>query len=708
DPRLERGHESPLDRRDGVLGLPASPRRLRAEDAAGGPGRLPQGPRGDRRGGRRVSGRTGRGGGHGFGVAHDRARASHRNPGARGLLRASAGVPRARRAKRRGVLRRGTRLARAPVRRRARGVGDRGFVRPDDPRPARAVDPPRDRGADPRARGDPLRLPADHPAGPDARARAARPRVRARRDLRAPPQGVACHRAQRASRPPDGRAHGVHHGGPAGPCRALRRTRRRLSRARDDRPAIENRTCGAGSRSEPTDRTPARLRITEKGASRAPGRARGPAYTGAYAGGDVMPEPDPREQQERYEKQIHELQTQVRFLEDEVALLRRRLTNAPRQVKILEDKLLQTKADLSRALAQKEKLSQPPASFGVYLSTNADGSVDVFTSGRKMRVNVAPELDASRFRRGAEVILNEALNVVEVLDPDRSGEVMKVKDRLGDDRVIVFGHGDEELVATLAGPLRDEPIRAGDPLLVDPRSNVAIERLPKEEVEELVLEEVPDVSYEDIGGLESQIEAIRDAVELPFLYSELFHEHQLDPPKGVLLYGPPGCGKTLIAKAVAKSLADKVRERTGRPDAHSYFLNIKGPELLNKYVGETERQIRQIFQRAKERSEEGLPVIVFFDEMDSIFRTRGSGISSDVENTIVPQLLSELDGVETLKNVIVIGASNREDLIDPAILRPGRLDVKIKIERPDAGQAVDIMSKYLNASVPIHPDEVRR
>ncbi len=442
-----------------------------------------------------------------------------------------------------------------------------------------------------------------------------------------------------------------------------------------------------------------------------------------------MPGPDPREQQERYEKQIHELQTQVRFLEDEVALLRRRLTNAPRQVKILEDKLLETKADLSRALAQNEKLaatlkserdkiealreeveklSQPPASFGVYLSTNPDGSVDVFTSGRKMRVNVAPELDPSRFRRGAEVILNEALNVVEVLDPDRSGEVMKVKDRLGEDRVIVFGHGDEELVATLAGPLRDEPIRAGDPLLVDPRSNVAIERLPKEEVEELVLEEVPDVSYEDIGGLESQIEAIRDAVELPFLYSELFHEHQLEPPKGVLLYGPPGCGKTLIAKAVAKSLADKVRERTGRPDAHSYFLNIKGPELLNKYVGETERQIRQIFQRAKERSEEGLPVIVFFDEMDSIFRTRGSGISSDVENTIVPQLLSELDGVETLKNVIVIGASNREDLIDPAILRPGRLDVKIKIERPDAGQAVDIMSKYLNASVPIHPDEVRR
>jgi proteasome-associated ATPase len=439
-----------------------------------------------------------------------------------------------------------------------------------------------------------------------------------------------------------------------------------------------------------------------------------------------MPEPDPREQQERAEKQIHELETQVRFLEDEIALLRRRLTNAPRQVRILEEKLIEAKSDLSRAVAQNqklaetlaaekdrieglreevEKLSQPPASFGVYLASNEDDSVDVFTAGRKMRVSVSPDVDRAELRKGVEVILNEALNVVEVLRPDRAGEVMKVKDRLGEDRVIVFGHGDEELVATLSASLWEEQIRAGDPLLVDPRSSVALEKLPKEEVEELVLEEIPDVSYEDIGGLEGQIEAIRDAVELPFLYAELFHEHQLDPPKGVLLYGPPGCGKTLIAKAVAKSLADKVRERTGRQDAHSYFLNIKGPELLNKYVGETERQIRQIFQRAKERSEEGLPVIVFFDEMDSIFRTRGTGISSDVESTIVPQLLSELDGVETLKNVIVIGASNREDLIDPAILRPGRLDVKIKIERPSAEQASDIMSKYLNPEVPIHPEE---
>ncbi|HEX6580510.1 MAG TPA: proteasome ATPase [Actinomycetota bacterium] len=438
---------------------------------------------------------------------------------------------------------------------------------------------------------------------------------------------------------------------------------------------------------------------------------------------------DRREQAEQREKQVHELQTQISFLEEEVGLLRRRLTNAPRQVQLLEEKLVETREALARATGQNEKLadalrdekqriealaeeveklSQPPATFGVFVGSNDDGSVDVVTAGRKLRVMPAPDLDADKLVSGAQVILNDALNVVEVLDPDGTGQVVKVKDKLGTDRAVVVSRGDEEHVAYLAGSLLGTVVRAGDPVLYDARSGVATELLPREEVEELVLEEIPDITYEDIGGLEGQIEAIRDAVELPFLYAELFQEHQLEAPKGVLLYGPPGCGKTLIAKAVAKSLADKVRERTGREDARSYFLNVKGPELLNKYVGETERQIREIFQRAKERSEEGLPVIVFFDEMDSIFRTRGTGISSDVESTIVPQLLSELDGVETLKNVIVIGASNREDLIDPAILRPGRLDVKIKIERPTAEQAKDVMSKYLHPVVPIHPDEVDR
>jgi proteasome-associated ATPase len=432
---------------------------------------------------------------------------------------------------------------------------------------------------------------------------------------------------------------------------------------------------------------------------------------------------------EEYEKEIHELQTQVKFLEDETALLRRRVTSSPRQVKLLEEQLLQTKAELGKAVTQNErlvsvlqserdrlealkeevdKLTQPPATFGTFLRQNDDESVDVFTGGRKMRVNVDPELDVDRLRPGVEIILNEALNVVEVLDQDVQGEVVRIKELLADDRMIVVGRGDEERVALMSARVRSEAVRAGDPVLFDARSGYALEKLPREEVEEVILEEIPNITYEDIGGLSSQIEDIRDAVEMPFLYAELFAEHQLKPPKGVLLYGPPGCGKTLIAKAVANSLAKQMTERSGQSEARSYFMNIKGPELLNKYVGETERHIRLIFQRAKERSAEGFPVIVFFDEMDSLFRTRGTGISSDVENTIVPQLLSEIDGVETLKNVIVIGASNREDMIDPAILRPGRLDVKIKIERPDAQAAKEIISKYLTAAVPIHQEELKR
>jgi proteasome-associated ATPase len=440
-----------------------------------------------------------------------------------------------------------------------------------------------------------------------------------------------------------------------------------------------------------------------------------------------MPHHD--ERSERYEKEIHELQTQVKFLEDETALLRRRLTSSPRQVKILEEQILQAKAELAKAVSQNEKLvsvlkserdrlealkeeveklTRPPATFGTYLRENEDESVDVFTGGRKMRVNIDPEIARDRLRPGVEVILNEALNVVEVLDQDLQGEVVRVKEVLTDDRMVVVGRGDEERVALMSARVKEEGIRAGDPVLLDGRSGYALEKLPREEVEEVILEEVPNITYEDIGGLSRQIEDIRDAVEMPFLYAELFAEHHLKPPKGVLLYGPPGCGKTLIAKAVANSLAQQMMERSGQTEARSYFMNIKGPELLNKYVGETERHIRLIFQRAKERSAEGFPVIVFFDEMDSLFRTRGTGISSDVENTIVPQLLSEIDGVETLKNVIVIGASNREDMIDPAILRPGRLDVKIKIERPDGPAAKEIIAKYIEAGVPIHDDELKR
>ncbi|HET6168437.1 MAG TPA: proteasome ATPase [Marmoricola sp.] len=422
-----------------------------------------------------------------------------------------------------------------------------------------------------------------------------------------------------------------------------------------------------------------------------------------------------------------QLLSQVAFLESEVTELRRRLADSPVGSDLVEQRLIDTQRSLAAVTAQNERLAstlreardqittlkeevdrlaQPPTGFGTFLARNEDDSVDVFTGGRKLRVTVSPAVDLDELTRGQEVMLNEALNVVAALQFEQIGEVVMLKEILADgDRVLVIANADEERVVRIAEPLRSETLRAGDSLLLDARAGYVYEKVPKSEVEELVLEEVPDIDYTQIGGLTGQIDAIRDAVELPYLHPDLFREHQLKPPKGVLLYGPPGCGKTLIAKAVANSLAKKVAERTGQ-EGKSYFLNIKGPELLNKYVGETERHIRLVFQRAREKASMGTPVIVFFDEMDSLFRTRGSGVSSDVENTIVPQLLSEIDGVEALENVLVIGASNREDMIDPAILRPGRLDVKIKIERPDAESARDIFSKYLVADLPLHADDL--
>ncbi|TDC08350.1 proteasome ATPase [Nonomuraea longispora] len=427
------------------------------------------------------------------------------------------------------------------------------------------------------------------------------------------------------------------------------------------------------------------------------------------------------------EREVADLSTQVSFLQEEITALRRKLAESPRQARVLEERLHEAQANLAAVTGQNERLvatlkeardqivalkeevdrlAQPPSGFGTFLEAREDGTIEVFTGGRKLRVNVSPAVDVTSLRRGQEVMLNEALNVVEALGYEEVGEIVMLKELLDEgQRALVISHADEERVVRLAESLVGQPIRAGDSLLLEPRSGYVYERIPKSEVEELVLEEVPDISYEEIGGLMRQIEQIRDAIELPYLHADLFREHKLRPPKGVLLYGPPGCGKTLIAKAVANSLAKQVAEKTGQ-SGKSFFLNIKGPELLNKYVGETERHIRLVFQRAREKASEGTPVIVFFDEMDSIFRTRGSGVSSDVENTIVPQLLSEIDGVEGLENVIVIGASNREDMIDPAILRPGRLDVKIKIERPDAEAAKDIFSKYLISDLPLHPDDL--
>ena len=419
---------------------------------------------------------------------------------------------------------------------------------------------------------------------------------------------------------------------------------------------------------------------------------------------------------------------QVEALQDEVSALRRRLAESPGRVRQLEERLalLQSEAQqlavrnerLTRTLTEArdqivtlksevDRLAQPPSGYATFLNAHEDGSVDVVQAGRKMRVAVSPTVEVGDLGTGQEVMLNEALNVVAPSTFERTGEIVTLKELLDDGRALVVAHADEERVVRLAAPLLEQRLRVGDALTLETRSGYVYEKVPKAEVEELVLEEVPDIEYHDIGGLASQIEQIRDAVELPFLHPDLFREHGLKAPKGVLLYGPPGCGKTLIAKAVAHSLAKQAAERLGLDAAKSYFLNIKGPELLNKYVGETERHIRLIFARAREKASEGTPVVVFFDEMESLFRTRGSGVSSDVETTIVPQLLAEIDGVERLENVIVIGASNREDMIDPAILRPGRLDVKIKIQRPDAEGARDIFTKYLTPDLPLHPDDVR-
>jgi proteasome-associated ATPase len=436
-----------------------------------------------------------------------------------------------------------------------------------------------------------------------------------------------------------------------------------------------------------------------------------------------------------YSEELAELREQAKSLEEEVIALRRKLLDAPKRMRTLEERLLDTKGQLAQAVGQNEKLSftlrearehiaqlrdevdkltQPPSGYGVVVGKNDDGTIDVFSSGRKMRVSLHPDISHENLERGAEVVLNESFNVILARQAEQNGEIVSIKELLDDGlRAIVVGRADEERVCELGDALVGVKLRSGDTMRMDSRTNLLVEKLPRPEVEDLLLEEVPDVSYDDVGGLDSQIEQIADAVELPFLHAELFAEHKLPAPKGILLYGPPGCGKTLIAKAVANSLAKKVAEKLGdgKPGdgkVKSYFINIKGPELLNKYVGETERQIRLVFQRAREKSEEGWPVIVFFDEMDSMFRTRGTGISSDMESTIVPQLLAEIDGVEGLRNVIVIGATNREDLIDPAILRPGRLDVKIKIERPNDVAARQIFGRYLTADIPLSATEIKK
>lgn len=413
---------------------------------------------------------------------------------------------------------------------------------------------------------------------------------------------------------------------------------------------------------------------------------------------------------DEHAREVDKLRVQIQSMEEELRRLyqsRYQLDQATKQNEKLVATLQEAKAQIEALRAEVEKLTAPPSTYAIFSGLNQDGTGNVYVSGRKMKVSLHPSIKTKALRKGQEVILNEALNVIEAKAFDVQGEVVRLKDVLEGHRALVTLHFDEEKVAELGDPLLVERLSVGDHLLYDPRSGYVIEKLPKSEAEELVLEEVPDVDYAQIGGLQRELEQVRDAVELPFLHPALFADFKLSAPKGVLLYGPPGCGKTLIAKAVANSIAKKLGHLTGK-EIRSYFLHVKGPELLNKYVGESERQVREVFKKAKERAADGNPVIVFFDEMDALFRTRGTGISSDVESTIVPQFLSEIDGVERLRNVIVIGASNRQDLIDPAVLRAGRLDVKVRVGRPDAVAAKDIFSKYLSPDLPFAEDELKR
>jgi len=409
-------------------------------------------------------------------------------------------------------------------------------------------------------------------------------------------------------------------------------------------------------------------------------------------------------------REVEKLRVQIQSMEEEIRRLyqsRYQLDQATKQNEKLVTTLQEAKVQIEALRAEVEKLTAPPSAYAIFSSLNADGTGNVYVSGRKMKVSLHPSINGNAMRKGQEVVLNEALNVIEIKGFDVQGEVVRLKDVLEGNRALVTLHFDEEKVAELGDPLLVERLSVGDHLLYDPRSGYVVEKLPRSEAEELVLEEVPDVDYEHIGGLQHELEQVRDAVELPFLHPLLFLEYKLSAPKGVLLYGPPGCGKTLIAKAVANSIAKKLGHLTGK-EIRSYFLHVKGPELLNKYVGESERQVREVFKKAKERAADGNPVIVFFDEMDALFRTRGTGISSDIESTIVPQFLSEIDGMERLRNVIVIGASNRQDLIDPAVLRAGRLDVKVKVGRPDAVAAKDIFSKYLSIDLPFSEEDLKR